>query len=62
MPDYERSTTALVLGAKDVLVATHGGQRGTAVLAARLEDVGSAAACRTASASPERPAPTKACR
>ena len=31
--------TALVLGAKDVLVATHGERRGTAVLAARLEDV-----------------------
>ena len=31
--------TALVLGAKDVLVGTHGERRGTAVLAARLEDV-----------------------
>jgi hypothetical protein len=31
--------TALVLGRNDVLVATHGNQRGTAVLAARLEDV-----------------------
>lgn len=31
--------TALVLGAKDVLVATHGERRGTAVLTARLEDV-----------------------
>jgi hypothetical protein len=31
--------TALVIGAKDVLVATHGEERGTAVLAARLEDV-----------------------
>jgi hypothetical protein len=31
--------TALVIGAKDVLVANHGEQRGTAVLAARLEDV-----------------------
>lgn len=31
--------TALVLGAKDVLVATHGEQRGTAVLVARLDDV-----------------------
>jgi hypothetical protein len=31
--------TALVLGAKDVLVATHGERRRTAVLAARLEDV-----------------------
>jgi len=31
--------TALVLGAKDVLVATHGERRGTAVLATRLEDV-----------------------
>jgi hypothetical protein len=30
--------TALVIGAKDVLVATHGEERGTAVLAARLED------------------------
>jgi hypothetical protein len=31
--------TALVLGARDVLVATHGERRGTAVLAARPEDV-----------------------
>jgi hypothetical protein len=31
--------TALVLGAKDLLVATHGERRGTAVLAARLEDL-----------------------
>jgi hypothetical protein len=31
--------TALVIGARDVLVATHGEERGTAVLAARLEDV-----------------------
>ena len=31
--------TALVLGAKDVLIATHGERRGTAVLATRLEDV-----------------------
>jgi hypothetical protein len=31
--------TALVIGAKDVLVCTHGEQRGTAVLVARLEDV-----------------------
>jgi hypothetical protein len=31
--------TALVLGTKDVLGATHGERRGTAVLAARLEDV-----------------------
>jgi hypothetical protein len=31
--------TALVLGAKDVLVATHGERRGTVVLATRLEDV-----------------------
>jgi hypothetical protein len=31
--------TALVLGGKDLLVATHGERRGTAVLAARLEDV-----------------------
>jgi hypothetical protein len=31
--------TALVLGRHDVLVATHGEHRGTAVLAARLEDV-----------------------
>jgi len=29
---------ALVIGPKDVLVATHGEHRGTAVLAARLED------------------------
>lgn len=31
--------TALVLGAKDVLVATYGERRGAAVLAARLADV-----------------------
>lgn len=31
--------TAVVLGRKDVVVVTHGEQRGTAVLAARLEDV-----------------------
>lgn len=31
--------TALVLGAQDILVATHGEHRGTAVLVARLEDV-----------------------
>src|SRR4029079_14832117 len=31
--------TALVIGAKDVVVCTHGEQRGTAVLTARLEDV-----------------------
>jgi len=31
--------TVLVLGARDVLVATHGEQRGTAVLVARLDDV-----------------------
>jgi hypothetical protein len=31
--------TALVLGAKDVLVATHGEKRGSAVLSVRLEDV-----------------------
>jgi hypothetical protein len=31
--------TALVLGAKDLLVATHGEHRGTAVLAARLDDI-----------------------
>ena len=37
-PDVEH-LTALVLGDKDVLVATHGELRGTAVLAARLEDV-----------------------
>jgi hypothetical protein len=37
-PDTEQ-LTALVLGGKDVLVATHGERRGTAVLAARLEDV-----------------------
>jgi len=30
---------ALVIGAKDVLVCTHGEQRGTAVLTARLENV-----------------------
>ena len=31
--------TALVLGPKDVLVGVHGAERGTSVLAARLEDV-----------------------
>ena len=31
--------TALVLGGRDVIVATYGEQRGTAVLTARLEDV-----------------------
>jgi hypothetical protein len=31
--------TALVLGPKDVLVGIHGEERGTSVLAARLEDV-----------------------
>lgn len=31
--------TALILGDRDVLVATHGERRGTAVLSARLEDV-----------------------
>lgn len=31
--------TAFVLAAKDLLVATHGARRGTAVLNARLEDV-----------------------
>jgi hypothetical protein len=36
-PDKEHYT-ALVLGAKDVLVATHGEKRGTAVLSTRLED------------------------
>ena len=30
--------TVLVIGAKDVLVATHGDKRGTAVLATRLDD------------------------
>jgi hypothetical protein len=32
--------TALALGARDLLVCTHGEQRGTTVLSARLEDVG----------------------
>jgi hypothetical protein len=36
-PDTEH-LTALVIGPSDVLVATHGEQRGTAVLHARLED------------------------
>jgi hypothetical protein len=36
-PDKEHQT-ALVIGAKDVLVATHGSKRGTAVLTTRLED------------------------
>jgi hypothetical protein len=35
-PDKEHQT-ALVIGAKDVLVATHGEKRGTAVLHTRLE-------------------------
>ena len=35
----EEHLTALVLGARDVIVATYGEQRGTAVLTARLEDV-----------------------
>src|SRR3954454_11575807 len=37
-PDTEHDA-ALVIGEKDVLVCTHGEQRGTAVLTARLEDV-----------------------
>ena len=32
--------TAIALGARDLLVCTHGEQRGTSVLSARLEDVG----------------------
>jgi hypothetical protein len=32
--------TAFALGARDLLVCTHGEQRGTTVLSARLEDVG----------------------
>jgi hypothetical protein len=32
--------TALVLGPRDLLVGTHGAERGTAVLSARMEDVG----------------------
>jgi hypothetical protein len=32
--------TAMVIGTRDLLVATHGEQRGTTVLSARLEDVG----------------------
>jgi hypothetical protein len=36
-PDKEHQT-ALVIGAKDVLVATHGEKRGTAVLNTRLDD------------------------
>jgi len=35
-PDKEHQT-ALVIGAKDILVATHGDKRGTAVLHTRLE-------------------------
>jgi hypothetical protein len=35
-PDAEHHT-ALVIGAKDILVATHGEKRGTAVLATRLD-------------------------
>jgi hypothetical protein len=37
-PDKEHHT-ALVIGAKDILVATHGERRGTAVLHARLDDI-----------------------
>jgi hypothetical protein len=37
-PDNEHDT-ALVLGARDVYVCTHGDHRGTSVLVARLEDV-----------------------
>jgi hypothetical protein len=36
-PDKEHDT-ALVIGAKDILVATHGSKRGTAVLHTRLDD------------------------
>jgi hypothetical protein len=36
-PDKEHQT-ALVIGTRDVLVATHGDKRGTAVLHARLDD------------------------
>ena len=32
--------TAMVIGPRDLLVGTHGAERGTAVLSARLEDVG----------------------
>jgi hypothetical protein len=32
--------TAMVIGTRDLLVATHGEERGTTVLSARLEDVG----------------------
>lgn len=37
-PDDEH-LTAVVIGARDLLVATHGEKRGTAVLSARLEDI-----------------------
>jgi len=37
-PDVEH-LTVLVIGHRDVVVATHGERRGTAVLSARLEDV-----------------------
>ncbi|HYH58790.1 MAG TPA: hypothetical protein VD790_06175 [Thermoleophilaceae bacterium] len=37
-PDSEH-LTALVIGARDVLVGIHGEERGTSVLSARLEDV-----------------------
>jgi hypothetical protein len=37
-PDTEHET-AFVLGPRDLLVATHGERRGTAVLSARLEDL-----------------------
>jgi hypothetical protein len=36
-PDKEHDT-ALIIGAKDILVATHGEQRGTAVLHTRLDN------------------------
>jgi hypothetical protein len=32
--------TAIVIGTRNLLVCTHGEQRGTSVLSARLEDVG----------------------
>jgi hypothetical protein len=32
--------TAMVIGPRDLLLGTHGAERGTAVLSARLEDVG----------------------
>ncbi len=53
MSEYERATRSMTLGsrAKDVLVATHGEKRGTAVLAARLDDTDVSALCELSGSS-----------